>query len=109
MNHHPIKGKLMSTVVGIKSSSSLEVMPVHTTLYHGAQTKNPQVKCLMEPMVSTKLNILHKGKDPAIVISNMKEVINLINLTLGTDMREDLVSNHMYLMKSLSDHQTTHI
>jgi hypothetical protein len=60
-------------------------------------------------MVSTKLNNLHKGKEPAFVIGNMKEVINLINLTLGTDMRGDLVSNHMYLMKSLCQTIKPHI
>ena len=34
----PIKGKWLSTAVGIKSNSSLEVMPVHTTLHQRAQT-----------------------------------------------------------------------
>jgi len=47
----------------------------------------------MDPTVITKLNILHKGKEPTFVVSNRKEVINLIKLTLGTDIRGDLVSN----------------
>ena len=34
----PSKGKLLTTVVGIKSNSSLEVMPVHITLYQAVQT-----------------------------------------------------------------------
>jgi len=64
----------------------------------------------MEPMISTKLNNIHKGKEPTFVISNRKEVINLIKLTLGTDMRGDLVSNqHVCDDISLSDHPSTHI
>ena len=83
---------------------------MHTTLYQGAQTKNPQGECLTEPMVSTKLNILHKGQEPAFVISNRKEVINLIKLTLGTDIRGDLASNqHVSDEICLSDHQITYI
>lgn len=87
----------------------MKEIAVHTTLCQGAQTKNPQGECLTEPTVSTKLNILHKGKEPAFVNSNRKEVINLINLTLGADIRGNLVSNqHVSDKISLSAHQTTH-
>jgi len=64
----------------------------------------------MEPTLSTKLNILHKGKEPTFVISNRKEVISLMKLTLGTDMRGDLVSSqHVCDEISLSGHPATHI
>lgn len=56
-------------------------------------------------MVSTNLNILIKGNEPAFVITNRKEVIDL---TLGTDKTGDLVINrHVGLPDgiSLSDHR----
>jgi hypothetical protein len=57
----------------------------------------------MDYLVSTNLSILNKGNKPAFVVSNMKEVIDL---TLGTDKRGDLVTNwHESDEISLSDHR----
>jgi hypothetical protein len=57
----------------------------------------------MEYLVTTNLNILNKGNKPSFVISNRKEVIDLI---LGTDKIGDLVTNwHVCDEISLSDHR----
>jgi hypothetical protein len=57
----------------------------------------------MEYLVSTNLSILNKGNEPAFVISNRKEVIDL---TLETDKIGDLVTNwHVSDEISLSDHR----
>jgi len=53
-------------------------------------------------ILSTNLNILNKGNEPTFIISNRKDVTEL---TLVTDKTADLVSNGMYLMRSLC--QTT--
>jgi hypothetical protein len=53
--------------------------------------------------VSTKLNILNKVNEPTFVIHNRKQVIDL---TVGTDKKGDLVSNwHVSDGTSLSDHR----
>ena len=58
---------------------------------------------ITEYVVSTNLNILNKDNEPAFVITNRKEVIDL---TLETDKKGDLVINwHVPDKISLSDHR----
>jgi hypothetical protein len=57
----------------------------------------------MEFRVSSNFNILNHGNEPAFVVHNRKEVIDL---TLGTNKIGDLVSNwHVSDEPSLSDHR----
>jgi hypothetical protein len=56
----------------------------------------------MEYLVSSNLNILNHGNEPTFVVSNRKEVIDII---LGTNKIANLVSNwHVSHKTSLSDH-----
>lgn len=64
-------------MVGINCSSLLDVMPVHTTLYEGAQTS------------ICEENILNKSNKPTSVSSKRK----VIDLKLGTDKIGDLMTN----------------
>lgn len=58
----------------------------------------------MKYLIDTKLNILNKGNEPTITTSHRKKVIDL---TLGTDKTEDLVSNwHVPNKITLSDQRT---
>ncbi|PNF26374.1 hypothetical protein B7P43_G17902 [Cryptotermes secundus] len=64
---------------------------------------NPRGESLMEFLVSSNLNILNHGNEPTFVVCNRKEVIDL---TLGTNNIENLVSNwHVSDEPSLSDHR----
>jgi hypothetical protein len=74
----------------------------HHTLW-GSISVNPRGESLMEYLVSSNLNILNHGNEPTFVVSNRKEVIDLI---LGTNKIANLVSNlHLSDEKSLSDHR----
>jgi hypothetical protein len=69
----------------------------------GSTGTNPRGNSLMEFLVSLNLNILNRGKEPAFVVHNRKEVVDL---TLGTNKIGDLVSNwHVSDEPSLSDHR----
>jgi hypothetical protein len=77
---------------------------VHTTLYGGARTSIHR-ECLIKYLVGTNLNILNKGNRPNFVISNRKEITDLI---LVTDKIGDLVTNwHVTDEISLSHHRYT--
>jgi hypothetical protein len=57
----------------------------------------------MKYLASSNLNILNRGNEPTSVVHNRKEVIDLI---LGTNIIEDLVTNwHVSDEPSLSDHR----
>jgi hypothetical protein len=57
----------------------------------------------MEYLASSNLNILNRGNELTFVVRNRKEVINL---TLGTNIIEDLVTNwHVSDEPSISDHR----
>ncbi|PNF13587.1 hypothetical protein B7P43_G18191 [Cryptotermes secundus] len=69
----------------------------------GSTGTNPRGESLMEFLVSWNLNILNHGNEPTFVVCNRKEVIDL---TLGTNNIENLVSNwHISGEPSLSDHR----
>jgi hypothetical protein len=64
---------------------------------------NPRGESLVEFLASSKLNILNHGNEPTFVISDIREVIDLI---LGTDWIGILVRNwHASDEPSLSDHR----
>jgi hypothetical protein len=74
----------------------------HHTLW-GSTGTNPRGETLMEYLVSSNLNILNRGNEPNFVVRNRKEVIDL---TLGTNTIEDIVTNwHVSDKPSLSDHR----
>ncbi|PNF15011.1 hypothetical protein B7P43_G17795 [Cryptotermes secundus] len=69
----------------------------------GSTGTNPRGENLMELLVSSNLNILNHGNEPTFVVCNRKEVIDL---TLGTNKIENLVSNwHVSDEPYLSDHR----
>jgi hypothetical protein len=74
----------------------------HHTLW-GSTGTNPKEESLMEFPVSSNLNILDQGNENTFVTCNSKEVIDL---TLGTNKIENLVSNcHLPDEPSLTDHR----
>jgi hypothetical protein len=102
----PPPSKGLKEVIDYHSRNKLQlIVGCDANAYHitwGSTDINPRGKRLMEYLVTIILIILNKGNKPTFVISNRKEVIDL---TLGTDKIGDLMTNCMYLMKSLC--QTT--
>jgi hypothetical protein len=69
----------------------------------GSTSTNPRGEHLMEYLVSSNLNILNCSNEPTFAVRNRMEVIDL---TLGTNKIGDLVSNwHVSDELSLSDHR----
>jgi hypothetical protein len=64
----------------------------------GSTGINPRRESLLEFLVGSNLNILNHDNEPTFVVCNRKEVIDL---TLGTNKINNLVSHDMYLMSHL--------
>ena len=76
-------------MVGINCSLSLDVMPVHITLYGGAQTSVCKENAYWNIWLAQILIFLYKSNKPTFIISKRK----VIGLKLGTDKIGDLVTN----------------